>query len=76
MTLPVTLTPDLEEIVNQQIATGQYATREEVIAASLDLLRDTVARKETELRALLDEAEETFGPVESHHSIHPQRPRG
>jgi putative addiction module CopG family antidote len=58
MTSTVTLTPDLEEIVNQQIATGQYATREEVIAASLHLLRDTDARKEAELRALLDEAEE------------------
>jgi putative addiction module CopG family antidote len=58
MTLTVTLTPDLEEIVYQQIATGQYAAREEVIAASLHLLRDTDARKEVELRAFLDEAEE------------------
>jgi putative addiction module CopG family antidote len=58
MTSAVTLTPELEERVNQQIATGHYATLEEVIAASLHLLRDTEAQKEVELRALLDEAED------------------
>ena len=57
MTSTVNLSPDLEEIVRKQIATGQYATREEVIAAGLHLLRATDARMASEVRALLDEAE-------------------
>lgn len=56
--MTVTLTPELERIVNAQLATGQFATQDEVIAAGLRLLHEADTRKETELRALLDEAEE------------------
>ncbi|QEG27332.1 hypothetical protein GobsT_20860 [Gemmata obscuriglobus] len=56
--MTVTLTPELERIVNAQLATGQFATQEEVIAAGLRMLQRSEAGKEADLRALLDEADE------------------
>lgn len=56
--MTLTLTPEMEALVKDRITRGQFATPEEVVSAGLQLLRDTEARKETELRALLDEAEE------------------
>lgn len=37
--MTVTLTPELEEIVNEQIATGQFATQDEVVRIALLNLR-------------------------------------
>lgn len=56
--MTVTLTPEMEALVNARITRGQSATPEEAIAAGLRLLHEADTRKETELRALLDEAEE------------------
>jgi putative addiction module CopG family antidote len=56
--MTVTITPEMEALVNERITRGQYATPEEVVTAGLRLLLDTEAQKEKELRALLDEAEE------------------
>ncbi len=56
--MTLTLTPEMEALVNERITRGRFATPEEVVAAGLQLLRDTDAQKETELRGLLDEAEE------------------
>ena len=56
--MTLTLTPEMEALVKDRITRGQFATPKEVVIAGLQLLRDTDARKETELRALLDEAEE------------------
>ena len=56
--MTVTITPEMEALVNERISRGQYATPEEVVTAGLRLLREADARKESELRALLDEAEE------------------
>lgn len=56
--MTVTLTPEMEALVNARIMRGQFATPEEAITAGLRLLHEADARKETELRALLDEAED------------------
>jgi len=56
--MTVTMTPEMEALVNDRITRGQFATPEEVIIAGLRLLHDTDARKVDDLRALLDEAEE------------------
>jgi antitoxin ParD1/3/4 len=56
--MTVTLTPEMEAIVNDRISRGEFTTPEEVVAASLRLLFDTDGQKEAELRALLAEAEE------------------
>lgn len=45
--MTVTLTPEMEAIVNEQIATGQYATREEVIQAALLLVHQQYADLKT-----------------------------
>ncbi len=50
--MTVTLTPEMEALVTERISRGQFANPVEVVTAGLRLLR------ETELRALLDEAEE------------------
>jgi Arc/MetJ-type ribon-helix-helix transcriptional regulator len=50
--MTVTLTPDLEKIVNEQLATGQFANPEEVIAVSLQFLR----RQYEELKAGIAES--------------------
>jgi putative addiction module CopG family antidote len=56
--MTLTLTPELEAIVTERISRGQFTTPEEVITAGLRLLRDSDLQKQTELLALLDEAEE------------------
>jgi antitoxin ParD1/3/4 len=56
--MTLTLTPEMEALVKERLTRGQFSTPEEVVTAGLRLLHDTEARKETELRALLDEAEE------------------
>ena len=56
--MTVTLTPEMEEIINERITRGQFASPEEAVAAALRLLGDADAWKTAELRALLDEAEE------------------
>ncbi|MBY0458373.1 MAG: type II toxin-antitoxin system ParD family antitoxin [Gemmataceae bacterium] len=56
--MTVTLTPEMEAIIKDRIARGEFATPEEVVTASLRLLGDADRRKEAELRALLGEAEE------------------
>jgi antitoxin ParD1/3/4 len=52
--MTVTLTPELEQIVNEQLATGQFATAEEVVAVSLQFLR----RQYEELKAMIAEGME------------------
>ena len=50
--MTVTLTPEMEEIVTQQIATGQFATQQEVVRIALLSLR----RQHDELKAGIVEA--------------------
>lgn len=50
--MTLTLTPELEEIVNEQLATGQFATRDQVVRAALLNLR----RQYDELKAGVAEA--------------------
>jgi Arc/MetJ-type ribon-helix-helix transcriptional regulator len=52
--MTVTLTPELEQIVNDQLATGQFTDPEQVVAVSLKFLR----RQYEELKAMLTESEE------------------
>lgn len=55
--MTVTLTPEMQALVNERLTRGLFASPEEVIVAALHLLRQHDAGKEVELRALLDEAE-------------------
>lgn len=50
--MTVTLTPEMEEIIQQQLATGQFATRDEVMRVALLNLR----RQYDELKAGIAEA--------------------
>ena len=50
--MTVTLTPEMEEIINEQIATGQFASREEVVRTALLRMR----RQYDELKAGIAEA--------------------
>jgi putative addiction module CopG family antidote len=50
--MTVTLTPEMEEIVDQQLATGQFASREEVMRIALLRMR----REYDELKAGISEA--------------------
>jgi putative addiction module CopG family antidote len=52
--MTVTLTPEMEALVNEQLATGQYATREEVVRAALLL----VHQRYGELKAAIAEGME------------------
>ena len=52
--MTVTLTPELEQIVNEQIATGQFTGPEQVVAVSLRFLR----QQYEELKAAIAESEE------------------
>lgn len=50
--MTVTLTPELEQIVNEQLASGQFASAEEAVAVSLQFLR----REYEELKASIAES--------------------
>ena len=50
--MTVTLTPEMEEIIKQQLATGQFATQDEVVRVALLNLR----RQYDELKAGINEA--------------------
>jgi putative addiction module CopG family antidote len=50
--MTVTLTPEMEEIVKDQLATGQFTTQEEVVRAALLNMR----RQYDELKAGIAEA--------------------
>jgi putative addiction module CopG family antidote len=52
--MTITLTPELEQIVKDQLAGGQFATPEEVVRVGLQLLR----QKYDELKALIAESAE------------------
>ncbi|MBN9118541.1 MAG: type II toxin-antitoxin system ParD family antitoxin [Planctomycetes bacterium] len=56
--MTLTLTPEMEALVKERLTHGQFTTPEEVVAAGLRLLHNVESRKESELRALLNEAEE------------------
>ena len=49
MPMTITLTPELEAIVNEQLATGQFASAEEVVAVALRHAR----QQYEELKALI-----------------------
>jgi putative addiction module CopG family antidote len=59
----VPLLPELEELVNEKVGSGQYGSSEEVVKAPLQLLK---ARDEAEerLETLLREADESGEPTE------------
>jgi Arc/MetJ-type ribon-helix-helix transcriptional regulator len=52
--MTVTLSPELEQIVKEQLATGQFTDAEQVIAVSLKFLR----HQYEELKGLIAESEE------------------
>ena len=52
--MTVTLTPEMEDIVTQQIATGQFESAEQVVRIALLSMR----RQYLELKAAIAEAEE------------------
>jgi putative addiction module CopG family antidote len=52
--MTITLTPELERIVQDQLAGGQFATPEEVVRVGLQLLH----QKHEELKALIAESVE------------------
>jgi len=51
----VTLTPELEKLIEEEVTSGHYSSRDAVIQAALELVREQEAAEER-LEALLDEA--------------------
>ena len=58
----VSLMPELQELVNEKVRSGQYASSDEVVSAALQLLKEREA--EEFLENLLQEAEESGEPTE------------
>jgi antitoxin ParD1/3/4 len=52
----VTLTPELEKLIQTKVERGQYESRDAVVRAALELFREQEAAQDR-LDALLDEAE-------------------
>jgi antitoxin ParD1/3/4 len=53
----VTLTPELEKLIQTKVESGQYESRDAVVRVALELFREQEAAQER-LDALLDEAED------------------
>jgi putative addiction module CopG family antidote len=54
--MTVTLTPEMEEIVKKQLATGQFANQEEVVRASLQLLEQQYAELKASIAKSVEQA--------------------
>lgn len=52
--MSITLTPDLEQFVQKEVATGRYSSPDEAVCAAVRLMRD---RKLEDLRAAIDLAD-------------------
>jgi putative addiction module CopG family antidote len=59
----VTLTPELEKLIDQKVASGQYPSRDAVVQAALEMLR-VQETAEDRLETLLDEAESERDGIE------------
>ena len=55
--------PETDAIIDQQVATGRFATGEEVVRAGVQLLQDQEAELE-ELRKLIDEGDAAYAAGE------------
>ena len=56
--MTVTLTPEMEEIVKEFLATGQYATREEVVRVALLLVREQYAELKSAIAEGMEDVKE------------------
>jgi len=69
--MPYQFPPDIESLVQQQLATGQFATPDDVLRAALEQLR----LEEKEIKAIqesidrLDEGEEGIAVADAFHSL-------
>jgi antitoxin ParD1/3/4 len=54
--MDITLTPELEKVIQEKVESGQYASREAVVRAAIELLREYDVA-EDRLEALLEESE-------------------
>ena len=59
----VSLMPELQELVNEKVRSGQYASSDEVVSAALQLLKEHDQAEEF-LEHLLKEAEGSGEPTE------------
>ena len=57
----VSLAPELEQFLNEQVRSGRYGSLEEAVSKAVELLKDMEAA-ESRLEALLQEAEDS-GPA-------------
>src|SRR6266478_5832282 len=59
----VSLVPELQELVNEKVRSGQYGLSDEVVNAALQLLKER-DQAEERLETLLQEADENGEPTE------------
>ena len=59
----VTLTPELERLIDEKVTSGQYSSPDAVVQAALELFREQQAA-EDRIEALLDEADNEGEGVE------------
>ena len=57
----VSLAPELERFLNEQVQSGRYSSREEAVSKAVELLKET-EETESRLETLLEEAEDS-GPA-------------
>ena len=57
----VSLTPELERFLNEQVRSGRYPTTEEAVTKAVELLKE-MEEAESRLESLLQEAEDS-GPA-------------
>ena len=61
----VSLTPEIEEFISRQVASGRYRSASEVVRAGMRLLEDQLREREAKLKALERAVEQ--GTVELDH---------
>jgi len=60
----VTLSLELEKLIEEKVARGQYASRDAVVQAALELFREQEEAAEHRLEALIEEADNDDEPIE------------
>lgn len=71
----VSLTPELEQWVDERVRSGRYASASEVIREALRLLEVQEAAKQQRLKSIRDKIDRALGQLEEGNAITPEDAR-
>jgi len=71
----ISLTPELEKLVDEKVKSGRYASASEVIREGLRLLEEQEALKQQRLAEIRQKIDRALDQLDSGGGIHPRKAR-